>query len=288
MNPRKKISIQQIINILLASIAIIISVGSAFGLFETDTFLEKIPNIILFLVGLLIINSTLERRNRLDIIEQKLDAITKLISEDNLSKLHHITKDISPTLQHIFQDFISSFVEFFQDAINNEKIEFNDIERFKSSYIKTLELKQESKSTFLATSLPYKRYFWTNSEDLTPMVKAIDNFTKNGGSFKRIFFYEKGDLEKEEVIAILNKQVDLNIEVILIPIDSVPRRLQKYFVVDDETSFAWEVSIDTRQRINSMAFTTSKNETSKYKSTFHELMNLDDRIDYKKTEHNKT
>ncbi len=276
MKSKKRLSIQFLINIILSGIAIIISVGSAFGLFESHQITEKIPNIILFLVGLLIINGTLERKNRLIILEEKLDKLNEIISEDNLDKLKRITNDIQPTLRHIFKDYIQEFVDFFHDAIKNDKIDFYDMERFKISYMRTLELEQNKGNVLLATSLPYVRYFWSESEELSPMLKSIKDFIANGGKFKRIFFYELNDLNDMEVLNVLNGQIDMGIEVYIVPIDKVPRRLQKYFVVDEGGNLAWNVSIDTKQRINSMSFTASHTETDKYLNYFNEILNLDD------------
>lgn len=236
---------------------------------------EHIPKIILMLVIFSVIYPIAERRIRIDAIEQKMNKLIKIISDDNLSKLHQINNDIPDTLGFVFKDFIKSYVDFFENAIKKEKIEFYDIERFKTAYIKTLKYKQDNQTAFLATSLPYQRYFWVSNEDLTPILKALKSFTQNGGTFRRIFFIDEGDMEKQEVLSILNKQIELGMEVHTVSIDKVPRRLQKYFVVDDEASLAWEASIDTRQRINSMSFTTSRDETEMYRVIFHELMNLD-------------
>ncbi|WP_436516656.1 hypothetical protein [Ekhidna sp. To15] len=272
---KNKLSTKEIITFILSFGAIAISIISSFGIVDLGEFESQVPNLILGLIGLLIINATLERKNDLKNLENKIDKIISLTSDDNLKKLQHLTDDIQPTLKVIFGDFIKEFSSFFKDAIQSERIEFYDLERFKTSYIRTLQYKEKDNTTFLATSLPYKRYFWVNDEDISPILKAMKNFKINGSRFIRIFFLEENDLKNQEVIDVLNAQLDLEIEVYTIPIDQVPRRLQNYFVVDDQNDLAWEVTIDTKQRINSTAFTTSSTEIEKYKSIFEGLMNLD-------------
>ena len=280
---KKNYSIQEIANLTLAGATIFITVLRIFGVLDWDFFDSRIPSITLILLGLMIISSTLERRNTLSRLENKIDNINDLVSSDNLGKLNNLTQDINPLLQLIFKDFIQSIYHFFEEAVQNERIEFYDLGRFKTSYIRTLQYKQKDKNIFWATSLPYKRYFWAKNEDSSPLLKAMEEFIKAGGEFNRVFFCEEGDLNSPETISILNDQLTLGIKVYIIQIDKVPRRLQKYFVVDNNEELAWEVLIDTKQRINLSAFTTSKKEIAHYKSIFEELMNLDELKSYSTT-----
>jgi len=271
---------QEIFNLFLAITAIVIAVMRIFGFFKNDNLDEQIPNIILFFVGAIVLNSVLERRITFSRLESKFDNTNNLIAGDNLNKLDNITRDINPLLQLIFKDYLKSFYLFFEDAIKNNRIEFYDIDRFRFAFIRTLSYKQEDKNTFWATSLPYKRYFWATNESTAPMSKALKEFIDSGGEFIRIFFCKKEDLDFPETINILNSQVELGIKVYFIQTDKVPGRLQQYFVVDKNEELAWEASIDIDQRINLTAFTTSKKEIEKYKSIFQELMNLDDLKEY--------
>ncbi len=283
-----RFSIKEIINLSLSIIAILIALNSFFGLFEFWGIVEKIPALILALIGVLIINSTFERKNELKKIDAKTDKIISITSGDNLKKLEHITQDIPPLLSHIFKDYIDDYHNFFKEAIESETIEFSDLERFKSSYIRTLKYKQSKGTTFYATSLPYKRYFWINNEDITPMIKAMAEFTESQkGNFERIFFLKENDLNDPEVIEVLNTQVDLGIITYIIDSDKVPSNLQKYFVVDEFDELAWEVTIDTKQRINSTKFTTSMSKIKKFKSDYSALKDLDDIKLYKKTKPKK-
>lgn len=280
---KSKYSTKEIINIILSVIAIVIALNSFFSVFEFWKIDDKIPAMILALIGVLIINSTLERKNELKKIDLKADKIISITSSDNLKKLEHITQDIPPLLSHIFQDYIEDYHNFFKNAIESETIEFSDLERFKSSYIRMLKYKKSKGTTFYATSLPYKRYFWINNEDITPMIKAMSEFTQTQtGNFERIFFIEKDDLANPEVIEILNKQIELGITTYTIEIDKVPSNLQMYFVVDEMDELAWEVTIDTKQRINSSKFTTSINRINKLKSIYSAIKDLDDIKEYKK------
>ncbi|WP_298898654.1 hypothetical protein [uncultured Psychroserpens sp.] len=274
---KSKFNISEIVNIVLSIIAIVVALISFFGFFDILNIADKIPGFILALIGILLINSTLERKNELKKLDEKIEKVVSITSDDNLKKLEHITSDIPFTFKIIFKDFIDEYHTFFKYAINNQSIEFSDLERFKSSYIRTLKYKTSKNTTFYATSLPYKRYFWVNNEDITPIIKGMSDFTKNGdGKFERIFFLENGDIENDEVIDVLNKQIELGIKTYIINIDKVPSKLQKFFVVDGQDELAWEVTIDTKQRINSTTFTTSKSEIERFKAIYSSLINLDD------------
>ena len=273
---KSRFSVEEIINLTISIIAIIIALISFFGVFDLWGIVNKIPSLILALIGVLIINSTLERKNELKKLDKKINKIVSITSDDNLKKLEHITNDIPETLKIIFKDYIDEYHMFFKYAINNNSIEFSDLERFKSSYIRTLKYKKDKNTTFWATSLPYKRYFWLNNEDITPIIKEMSEFTKtNNESFERIFFLEDGDLDNQEVIDILNKQLELGIKTYIIPINKVPSKWQKFFVVDDQDELAWEVTIDTKQRISSTKFTTSDSEIKKFKAIYASLKDLD-------------
>lgn len=280
---KSKFRFGEISNMVISAIAIIVAIISFLGVFETLNIADKIPGLILAILGALLINSISVRKNELKKLDDKIEKVVSITSASNLKKLEHITCDVPETLKIIFKDFIDEYHSFLKLAINNESIEFSDNERFKSSYIRTLKHKSSTNTTFYATSLPYKRYFWVDNEDVTPVIKAMSDFIKKGnGKFERIFFLENGDLEKEEVRDILNNQLDLGIKTYIIFIEKVPPKLQKYFVVDGQDDLAWEVAIDTKQRIKSTIFTTSKSKIEKFKAIYSTLLTLDNIKLYKR------
>ena len=291
---------KEFVNWVISGAGILLALDSSFDLFGFLKMDEKIPEMILGLIGVLSINSILERRNELKQINLNTDKIISITSEenlkklerekelkqinlktdkiisitsgDNLKKLDHITQDIPKVLSIIFKDYINDYRDFFKNAIKNEVIKFSNLEKFKSSFIKALEYKkkQSKDTTFFATSLPYRRYFW--DEKTTPMMKAISDFVESSGNnFERIFFLEEGDSKNKEVIEVLDKQIEFGITTYTILIEDIPDELQRYFVVDEMDELAWEATINTKQEINNTKFTTSTNTIKKLKSIYLSL-----------------
>ena len=146
------------------------------------------------------------------------------------------------------------------------------MDKFKVYFRRMLEA--FPKASFLATSLPYGRYFWSRTapDELTPTERAIEDFIAAGGEFSRLFFVDDGDLRNSEVLSTLRNQRRIGVRVLVGDSARVPARLQEFFVVDADAAIGWKIDLTPRQTITNFRFTIDRTKLRRYHDRFLELL----------------
>ena len=217
----------------------------------------------------------------------KLDqaGIVRNASEIELAQLRaggHLRRNLHPLMEQLFGAEIDEFVTQVADAVEKSTISFQEIEKFRYHYGRMLEI--FPKAHFLATSLPFQSYFWKRpiGGELSTFELQMRDFIQAGGLFTRIFFLHRGDLQSTEVINVLNAQVDIGVEVYTTDGDSLPRRLLRFFVVDDEQKIGWQADIDAQRQLMNIRFTVLPSRLRDFSQWFKEILRHESTAKYSK------
>jgi hypothetical protein len=244
-------------------ISVVISVLDFFGLLDKIPWLgPNIPTFTFLLVGILLQYMIKLQSSMID--------LRAFVQQDITEKISALRKHLDPNLDMIFGEHISDLLTNVEHAIKDRTFEFHDMDLFRYFYKRTLEV--YPRTTFLATSLPYQRYFWKNQ----PMEQAIARFINSGGKMKRIFFIaNEEELNNEEVKEILSAQVKLGVDTYIVDIRMVPAQLRRFFLVEAEGKIAWEVFIGPDHRIVRIEATSDPSKTEKFNMIFQDLLKLE-------------
>lgn len=245
----------------------LVSVLDLFGLLDSESTIKaRIPTVTLLLISGLIGYITW-MGSRVDSIGSSMLTIQAHINQDTIEKIKSLRSQLDKNLEIIYGDMISDSISNFELALKERTIHFNDLELFRYLYKRTLE--RFPRATFLATSLPYERFFWKNQM----MEEAIRKFIDDGGAMKRIFFVRnKEELGDEEVSHIIAAQCALGVEVYVTVKDKIPRKLRRIFVVDQERRIAWEVTVDQDSEITEVTATSNPLFIDEYVQCFESLI----------------
>lgn len=211
---------------------------------------------------------------KLESIKQNTD---KLLTNSVFPDIDNIKEKFNPVLAKTFSSYIEENAQFFNDGINSGKVTFH-MDRFLTAYTKSLEYLNDKYAslhpTLYATSLTSGNYFWSyGNQPLRPTEIQIRDFIKKGGYIKRIFFVEDNWESDSVAVSVLNRQIDsLGVnEVYLLNQKYIP--LKKYFVVNKEKEFMWDLIITSRESIDYGTYSTNKNDIETYTKMFDDLLN---------------
>lgn len=245
----------------------LVSFLDLFGLLDSIPIIKsRIPTLTLLLISGLIGYITL-LGSRIDSIESSVLTLQAHINQDTIEKIKSLRNQLDKNLEIVYGDMISDSISNFERALRERTIHFNDLELFRYLYKRTLE--KYPRASFLATSLPYERFFWKNQM----MEDAIRNFIDEGGTMKRIFFVKNlEELDDEEVSQVIAAQCSIGVEVYVTVKDKIPRNLRKIFVVDKEKRIAWEVIVDQDSEITEVTATSNSLFIDEYIQCFESLL----------------
>ena len=196
--------------------------------------------------------------------------LSEYFMKDSIERTKLLRGHIDGNLQLVVGQYFDDIIIKLNSILINKSFEINDIEAFSSFYKNTLIHFYDAE--FFATSIPSNRFFWSKQSVNNQMHK----FLKNEGKMKRIFFLEDiTDLDNQEVFTILKNQESYGVEVYITLRSKVPINLQRFFMVDSRLRIAWEPILGPGDSIKGIKLTANRDETSKYKDLFMELLNLD-------------
>lgn len=184
-----------------------------------------------------------------------------------------LREGLHPLMEKLFGTEIDEFVSQIAEAVEGNTIRFNDRQKFRYHYGRMLENFPDSH--FLATSLPYQRYFWSRPSGggLSPFETQMKRFIDGGGRFTRIFFIHGNEPITEEARDVMSAQVDIGVEVLTADADALPPRLLRFFVIDQDQRIGWQVGIDPVQQLVDIRFTVDDANLKKYYKWFDEIRN---------------
>ena len=251
--------------LIVGSGGIILSTLSLFGFLTKLPWLKaQIPTLSLFFISVIIIKLLNEKINFCENIVSDLSKMQK----GQLDKIEYM---VDPKLRHVFGKEIKGYIKSLDLAINKKQIIFNDIAVFRFFY--KLALEKYTFSTFLATSIPSKNYFWKNklTED------SMKNFITNGGSLKRIYFLdcELADANKE-ILDILKFQLNIGIEVYIVANERVPKDLRRFFALESTQQIGWEVHAGPKNEINQVIVSSDHDVIDEFSYLFARICELHD------------
>lgn len=255
---------------VLTGVGVLISLLDSLGFLESIPWLrERIPTLILFLFSILL-ELVSDVVTKISALEASVRDMHSYVQRETTEKIASLRNQLDPNLNIIFGEHISDLLTNVERALKKRTFEFHDIDLFRYFYKRTLEA--YPRATFLATSLPYSRYFWKNQM----IEQAITRFIAGGGKMKRVFFISRPEeLEDNEVKEILSTQVGMGVDVYVADARIVPASLKRFFVVETKGRIAWEVFIGPDERIVTIVATSEPTNVKKYMSMYEELLQLD-------------
>lgn len=201
------------------------------------------------------------------ILCKKVDTQTNLIKQ--MESIKHIHFDTF--LNDVFSDLIDKNINFIKDGILRQRVVFTEHDAFELAYSKTLEKLQPSK--FYATASANKNYFWTKKGKPNSTVeKSVKKFISEGGEMHRIFFVEEEEFKDQDVIDVLNKQIDLGVNVYILSKNDVNDQINEYFGVDENNRICWNVFTDESNYIRRFEYSINEEEAKKNNKRFERLI----------------
>lgn len=203
--------------------------------------------------------------------------ILNLIGEKDLDRIANIREHIDREFLEIFDDYFDSLITNVNSAIEHKRITIHPIGQFRDFYIRVLS--KCPNTTFYATSLIDKDYFWDDTIKKGSVEHATKEFTDKGGLFERIFIItddNKKDLDRMRNVFEIQKKIGVTtycIEAEELGIDQ--RRLKKFILVTKNRKFAWEVHVDHDGKISSVDITVDRKETKRFLEKFNEFKKKD-------------
>jgi hypothetical protein len=256
---RKKIRSTTLLMLVASFLSGLLTILDFFGALSPVQWLsDRLHALPVLLFGLTLALSAL--------ILEKLDNVESLLRAGVLERLSSLQEQLDSSLKIVFGDEISNLCTSLKQAIEDRKIQITT-SMFPYYYRRTLDA--FPRATFLATSLPYQRFFWKNPE----LENAIHSFIENGGKFQRIFFTDEDTDDSDEVTDILNTQCRIGVTVYTINSREADG-LMKLFLIDENERIAWEPYINTNKQIISVTATSDAETIHHYKQLFLQLRAL--------------
>lgn len=251
--------VASIVSLITGVLVFVFNLADLFGIAKLEISTDKKLSAILTILGAILLYLGVEFYTSIRNIQESLDTQ----QTENLSSFYN---RLDPHLADIFGNEVKRRLDAVQEAIEDCRICFYDKDRFVGYYKRIL--KHYSKSVFYATSLPFGRYFWTESN-----IKMIADFTNGGGKFIRIFYIKQADLENLEVIQVLDAHHNAGAEVWICDLGLIADRLAsgRYFAVDSQKRIGWELSVDSEQRITQITGTANKKDLEEFYIIFQEI-----------------
>ncbi len=250
---------------IAGAFAILLGVAHVFSLVDLPWFKDRVPLLIVVLVGLLlelliVISYRLEKQS--SVLEHHLE-------RDTLTQLDHMHRKVDSRLQHLVGGEVDYAFTQVKSALGNNTFQLNNVEKFRGFFVKTLEVYPGRE--FWATSVPSKKYFWRNDEVELRMQK----FIQGGGTIRRIFFLNsEEELQGAEAQEILTRQKQIGVKVSYAMVEDISAELLRFFVVESHGEVAWETFRGPDSAIRSVKIITGPDHTAEYIHDFNELQHL--------------
>lgn len=259
-----KRSVESYVAGIAGAAAILIAVFDLVGLLESERWkwlAEHIPVFTLLCIGMALA--------LLFFFERDMEEIRDEFKKEKIERLSDARSLLNPNLDLVIGAHISGVIDGLTRALQGQTYTLNDLELFRSFYRRTLTAFKGA--SFYATSIPSQAFFWRHQAT----EAAMATFIKNGGTMTRIFFLESPDqLHSDEVRIILNKQVDMNVQVYVLPMNEVPDPLKKFFMVDSDSRIGWEPNRAPNNVITGITLTSDRDTLDGYKQSFRDLLEL--------------
>lgn len=197
------------------------------------------------------------------------DADIKRIRIDTIRS--HIHKDFL----EIFDDYFDSVLINVESAVQYKKITIYTNDQFRDFYIRVL--RNCPNTTFYATSLVHKNYFWREKWEKGTVEYATMNFTQNGGRFVRIFFIsddDKSDIARIQKVFEMQKKMGVSAYCLESDDSVLEKNDFRLILVAENRKFAWEVHLGQDSKISKVEITVNPTEVTQYIETFDKLKNI--------------
>lgn len=261
-------SIEEYFYLIACIVAILLGIFETFHIVEIISS-EKAIYVILSLVALMFIYIVKDKPT--------IDKLRDLLIKDRVGAIGDLMNEINPDLQEVFGDVIEGNLLFFREAIQSETIHISDRSDFQKYY--RVALKKHQGARFITTSLPTKKFFWSNNIQENETERAIQDFIQNGGENIRIFFLENSkDIQLAEVKDVLDfhKNV-LKVKVFTVLIHEIPEYYRKRFfaiVKSTKSALAWSSETNSFGVADNFSFTSSPKVISDFDIAYNEMTTL--------------
>lgn len=136
-----------------------------------------------------------------------ISGLTDALKKNIIDLLQNLDKFVDPRLYLLTKDYLAISSRTISDIIEHKTFPVSNIEEFRSFYISVLN--RNTGATFWATTIPTRKFFWSNPE----LNTAMKRFIERGGKITRIFFIHGGvDSVPPSSIAVIQEQADMGIE----------------------------------------------------------------------------
>jgi hypothetical protein len=259
---------EQIERWMLASVALvvgIISLADLLGVLESELFTERLPVITLLVLCAILGHQALYLTGRLRLIETD-------VAEMQMNRFRRLRERLDPEMLKVFGDHVTELIQNVNSAVHNQQIRITDLDLFRYFYRETL--KAYPRKTFLATSVPDRKYFWKNDA----VEEKIADFTKHGGTMKRVFFFNRldGPLTDshltEEQREILVRQMEIGVEVYATC--RAPRDLDVLFFTESTGRIAWTATVGQDSEMKDITASSNRGVNERYVRTSNSIMAL--------------
>lgn len=205
-----------------------------------------------------------------------MDYIKDLIVGDKVKTMKTLMNGLDSVLKEVFEDEIKSNIEFYTEAIEQNTIKIDSAERFKIHYVSAL--KRYSKAKIVSTSLPSKKYFWSNNLSENNVESELADFIARGGKNERVFLLErKDDINSAEIREILDFQKkEMGVDVFTVLSCEVPQNYQSTFFVlfkDSKKRFAWSANVGPTGNVCNFRFTVNDKQINDFNNAYLKIKN---------------
>jgi hypothetical protein len=171
-----------------------------FGLLELPALAAKVPQLTLLATGLALtllstgvpawvgsVRKELQRSlSRLEARHEELETSLKelrtAVTSSFLETFPSLIEQVDPALLRIFRPYLEASFRTPPRVLLERRFELQDLESYRSYHRRAHEVNPGA--TFLATSLPYRKWFWMGDY----VERTISSFIATGGTVQRIFF----------------------------------------------------------------------------------------------------
>lgn len=245
---------------LIAGVCIVVlQIISLVGITDMPFLNAKLPSITVLLCGMILAYLGIE-------YQTILRKIHKAVETHQLESIAALYDRVDPDLATVFGYEVHVNLSAVKEAIENKRITIYDRDRFEGYYRKLLDL--YPRSTFHATGLPYERYFWNDDNQ-----RMIADFIANGGKFLRVFYLSEPDWKNDNVMAILDAQCKMGVEVYTCDSETVAAVLNPghYFIAETKMKVGWELNVNATQRMTKVTATANKADLARYLAFIDDL-----------------
>lgn len=248
------------------------------GLLEYPVLQRNMPKITLLLVGMTLTLLATAALSRLSIVvarTKELEAAIvrqgkinqSAITTSLIAQLPAMLHQIDPAILRVFRPYLEEVFRTPPRILIEKRFRLENLESYRSYHRRTLE--ENPGHTFLATSLPYRKWFWRSDH----LERAMGDFIAGGGKIERIFFLPDGDasLAEQEVQDVMSIQSRLGVRVFTLDANRVPADLRRFFFVESGGSFGWEAMRGPDDQVVSLEVTADRNQTAALLARFEQL-----------------